>query len=315
MGVREVSQHLRIRGKFKHVVQQDKVVSMIELLARGWRGELAEIASAARRSVIIAAPFIKYDEAFWLCNLLHEGVDVLTLANLDVEAVSTAALDLAALRCLAEVSSFSRLIALSALHAKVFVVDEKAAIVTSGNLTRSGLDSNLEYGVLLEEPKLVRKVCDDMASFARLGSPVDLQTIDELAYLEIELRQARSDVIKKPTQAAIQRFDQVMRQARPAMVSAQVGDRTAHAVFGDAIHFVLAKGPQTTKTIQQEVQYLMPELCDDSEILMIKGERYGRIWKRRFRHAQLHLKRRGVVSYNPSTREWALINNEIFQNE
>ena len=286
---------------------------MIQLLGRGWRGELAGIASAARRSVIIAAPFIKYDEAVWLCNLLHKGVDVLTLANIDVEAVSSSSLDLAALRCLKEVSYSSRLIALSTLHAKVFVADERAAIVTSGNLTRSALDSNLEYGVLLEEPVVVRKVYDDMLSIARIGSPVDSGTIDELTKLEVELRQSRSDVIKEATQAARERFDQVMRQARSAMVSAQVGDRTAHAVFGDAIQFVLAKGPQTTKTIQQEVQHLMPELCDDSEILMIKGERYGRVWKRRFRHAQLHLKRRGVVSYNPSTREWALSNVEISQ--
>ncbi len=288
---------------------------MIQLLGRGWRGELAGIASAARKSVIIAAPFIKYDEAAWLCNLLHEGVDVLTLANIDAEAVSTAALDLAALRCLTDFSYSSRLIALSTLHAKVFVADEKAAIVTSGNLTRSALDSNLEYGVLLDEPRLVQKISDDMLSFARLGSPVDLETIDELTKLEVELRQARSDVIKEATQAARQRFDRVMREARPAMVSAQVGDRTAHAVFGEAIQFVLAKGPQATKTIQQEVQHLMPELCDDSEILMIKGERYGRVWKRRFRHSQLHLKRRGVVSYNPSTREWALKNEDISTNE
>ena len=297
------------------IIHRHKVVGMIQLLGRGWRGELAAIASTARSSVIIAAPYIKYDEATWLCNLLHEGVDVLTLANIDAEAVSTAALDLAALRCLTEVSYSSKLIALSALHAKVFVADEKAAIVTSGNLTRSGLDSNLEYGVLIDEPKLVQNVRDDVLSFARLGSPVDLETIDKLTKLEVELRQARSDVIKEATQAARQGFDQVMRQARPAMLSAQVGDRTAHAVFGDAIQFVLAKGPQTTKTIQQEVQHLMPELCDDSEILMIKGERYGRVWKRRFRHAQLHLKRRGIVSYNSSTREWALNNKKISQNE
>ena len=284
---------------------------MIQLLGRGWRGELAGVASAARRSVIIATPFIKYDEAAWLSSLLREGVDVLTLANIDAEAVSTAALDLAALRCLAEVSYSSRLIALSSLHAKVFVADEKTAIVTSGNLTRSALDSNLEYGVLLDEPKLVQKVCDDMLSFARLGSPVDLETIDQLINLEVELRRARSDVMKEATQAARQRFNKVMRQARPAIVSAQVGDRTAHAVFGDAIQFVLAKGPQSTKAIQQDVQQLMPELCDDNEILMIKGERYGRAWKRRFRHAQLYLKRRGAVTYNPSTREWALNNGEI----
>ena len=279
---------------------------MVQLLGRGWRDELAGIASVARQSVFVAAPFIKYDEAAWLCNQLHPGVEVLTLANIDAEAVSTAALDLAALRCLAEISCSSKLIALSNLHAKVFVADEEAAIVTSGNLTRSGLDSNLEYGVLLKEPEIVRKVRADMLSFARLGSPVDTATIDELAQLEIELRQAHAEVAEKATPAAKQRFNEVIRQARPAIASAQVGNRSAHAVFGEAIQFVLTRGPQTTRTIQQAVQHLMPNLCDESEILMIKGERYGRAWKRRFRHAQLHLRRRGIVAYDSKTKEWAL---------
>ena len=283
---------------------------MIRLLGRGWRGELAGLASVARSSVIIAAPFIKYDEAAWFRDQLSTGVDILTLANIDAEAVSTAALDLSALRCLLEMSSSSKLIALSSLHAKVFVADETAAIVSSGNLTRSGLDSNLEYGVLLDDPGLVQRVREDMFSIARLGSLVDLETVDELGKLETDLRQAHSTLIKEATWAARRNFDQAMRQARPALVSVQVGDRSAHAVFGEAIRYVLAKGPRTTQTIQQEVQRLMPDLCDDNEFLMIKGERYGRAWKRRFRHAQLHLKRRGAVSYNPGTREWALSNNE-----
>ena len=283
---------------------------MIRLLGRGWRGELAGLASVARSSVIVAAPFIKYDEAAWFRDQLNAGVDILTLANIDAEAVSTAALDLSALRCLLEMSPSSKLIALSSLHAKVFVADETAAIVTSGNLTRSGLDSNLEYGVLFDDPGLVQEIRGDMLSIARLGSSVDLETVDELGELETDLRQAHAAVIRKATRAARLKFDHAMRQARPALVSAQVGDRSAHAVFGEAIRYVLAKGPRKTQAIQQEVQRLMPDLCDDSEFLMIKGERYGRAWKRRFRHAQLYLKRRGSVSYNPGTREWALSDDD-----
>ena len=80
-----------------------------------------------------------------------------------------------------EVSPLARLVALSNLHAKVFVADETAAIVTSGNLTRSALDRNLEYGVLLREPDLVRAVRGHMLSFERLGSQVDATTLAELA--------------------------------------------------------------------------------------------------------------------------------------
>ncbi len=286
---------------------------MIQLLSRAWRNDLAGIASVASRSVVIVAPYIKYDEAAWFCKLLHPGIEVITLANINVEAVSASALDLAALRCLAEASPSAKLIALSNLHAKVFVADQEAAIVTSGNLTRSGLDSNLEYGVLLRETSWVQAIRKDMLSFARLGSQVDANTIAELAPLEADLRQARANIASSTTPDAKRKFAKVMKQARPVLASMLVGNRSAHAVFGEAIQFILARGPQTTKAIQQEVSQLMPTLCDDREYFLIKGERYGKAWKRRLRHAQLHLKRKGVVAYNPGERTWTLTRPELIR--
>ena len=279
---------------------------MVQLLSGAWRDRLGDIVAAASRSVLIVAPYIKNDEAVWLCNQLRPGIEVVTLANLDREAVSSSALDISALQHLARVSPTSRLIGLSNLHAKVFVADEKAAIVTSGNLTRSGLDRNIEYGVLLRQPHIVRAVKNDMLSFAPLGSPVDVETLAELLPLESELRQARANIIRSSSPGAQRRFDAVMREARTALVSAQVGNRNANAVFRDAIQFVLTKGPQSTKAIEQAVRELMPDLCDDNEYFMVKGERYGRTWKRRLRHAQLHLRRQGALAYDASSKTWAL---------
>ena len=280
---------------------------MVQLLSGAWRGYLKDIASSASRSILIVAPYIKNDEAAWLCDHMRPGIEAITLTNLDREAVSSSALDLTALQRLVQMSPSSKLFGLSNLHAKVFVADEKAAIVTSGNLTRSGLDSNIEYGVLLRQPRIVRAVREDMLSFTPLGDQVDESLLAELLPLESELRLARENMNRSPTPDAQRRFDTVMREARIALVSAQLGNRTAHAAFGDAIQFVLAKGPQSTKIIEQEVRQLMPALCDDNEYFMIKGERYGKTWKRRLRHAQLHLKRRGVLAYDPSAKTWALV--------
>ena len=284
---------------------------MIQFLNRAWRKDLARIASVARDSVVVVAPYIKYDEAAWFCELLRPGIEVITLANINVESVSASALDLAALRCLAGASSSAKLIALSNLHAKVFVADQKAAIVTSGNMTRSGLDSNLEYGVLLSDARLVQTVRADVLSFARLGSQVDVNTIDELVPLETDLREAHAYIANSATADAKRKFAKVVRQARPVLASVLVGDRSAHAVFGEAIQFILARGPQTTRTIQQEVRQLMPDLCDDHEYFFIKGEPYGKAWKRRLRHAQLHLKRQGTLTYNSAKRTWALARPEL----
>lgn len=225
---------------------------------------------------------------------------------MDVEAVSSSALDVAALRRLAEASRSARLVALSNLHAKVFVADEKAAIVTSGNLTRAGLDYNFELGVLLREQGIVRAVRQEVLSFVRLGSEVGVGIIADLAPLEVELRQARVDLIRNTNSAARRRFTEVMRQAKPVLASTQIGNRSAHAVFGEAIQLILERGSQPTRIIEEQVRQLLPVLCDDNDYFYIRGERYGKAWKRRLRHAQLHLKRRGILSYDTRSKVWAL---------
>lgn len=278
---------------------------MIRFLSRHWRGDLARVATAAERSLVVAAPFIKDDEAAWFCAQLRPDIEVLTLANVDARAVSESALDISALRRLAAASDTSRLVALSGLHAKVYVADETVAIVTSGNLTTSALDRNIEYGVQIDEPELVRRVRRDMISFSRLGSEVDDSAFNDLAPIQAELRRAHADVQRSASLDARRRFDAVMRDARPALAAIQVGDRRPNAVFGEAIHLALAEGPLPTKRIHEVVRRLLPALCDDEE-LVIGGERYGKVWKHRVRNAQQHLKRTGVVEYERASGRWKL---------
>ena len=263
--------------------------------------------ASARRSVLVVVPFVKYAEAVWLCEQMRPGVEIMTLACVDPAAVGASVLDISALKYLSEATDSAKLIALSSLHAKVFVADDTAAIVTSGNLTRSALDRNIEYGVLFHEPRHVRTVRTDMLSFARLGSRVDARLLATLLPLEAELRRVHADVAGSPEPACKRRFDEVMQRAKPVFASAHVGQRSAHAVFGDAIRFVLSDGPRDTKVIQREVRQLLSALCDDNEYFFIRGERYGKAWMRRLRHAQQHLKKQGIVRYDRRTKTWALV--------
>ena len=196
--------------------------------------------------------------------------------------------------------------ALPNLHAKVFVADQSSAIVTSGNLTRAGLDTNIECGVVLRQSRLVGAVREQMGSFARLGSEVSAEALADLLPLEEELRraQARSNNAVEPE--ARRRLARITNQAKPRLVGAQVGYRSANAVFGEALRFLLTTGPRTTAALGAEVSELLPDLCDDGEELIINGERYGKAWKHSLRNAQQHLKRRGVVVYDPDTKLWAL---------
>ena len=279
---------------------------MIKFLGRAWRAELADLASVAERSVLVAAPYIKYEEAVWFCQQLRPGIEITTLTNIDPDAVSSSTLDIAALHHLAEASPSARLIALPNLHAKVFIADDKSAIVTSGNLTRAALDRNIEYGVFVFRQDWVRSIKRDMLSFSRLGSPVGTNTLTKLSELESSLRHARANITDSALPAARRAFNEAIRQARPILASIQVGDRSSNAVFGQAIQYVLKDRPLPTVSIGQQVASLLPTLCDDTQELAINGQRYGKAWKHRLRNAQQDLKRRGVVTYDSSSRCWAL---------
>ena len=280
---------------------------MVQLINRGWRSNLAEVAEAAEESLLIAAPYIKTDEAAWLCGLLSSEIEVLTLARMELQAIRTSALDVNALLRLANVSSSARLIALPNLHAKVFVADEKAAIVTSGNLTRSGLDTNIEYGVVLRDPPLVKKVRDDMLNFARLGSAVSPDAIGALIPIETAVREAEAEIARNASSEAKRRFDAIMWQAKPAFASLQVGNRSANAIFGEAIKLTLADGPQTTQTIHERIRQLLPDFCDDSEDRVINGVHFGKKWKHNVRNAQQYLKRQRIIAYDKTNGVWMLV--------
>ncbi len=45
------------------------------------------------------------------------------------------------------------------LHAKIYLVDEKKAIVTSSNLTRGGMEENYEAGIWLNDPAVLKEIC------------------------------------------------------------------------------------------------------------------------------------------------------------
>ena len=278
----------------------------VRLIDRGWRDALGDVASAASREMLVAAPYVKEPEAAWLRGRLRPGVDVLALANLDAGAMAQASLDLAALRRLFEASPASRVISLPHLHAKVYAADEAAALVTSANLTRSGLDRNLEYGVLLDDPALVRKVRRDLLAHARLGSDVDADRFAALEPVEAALREERARAEARPSPAARRRFDAAMGEAERAFAATQVGNRSANAVFGEAIRLVLRPGPLPTEDIHEVARSLYPALCGDEE-LVINGVHYGREWKHRVRNAQVHLRRRGEIAYDRATREWRLL--------
>ena len=77
----------------------------------------------------------------------------------------------------------------------MYVADDKQAIVTSGNLTTPAFTANYEYGVVVTDPAMVKKVHSDMQDYAKAGRQV---TRAELARLD----EAGRDLVRQHQRSA-----------------------------------------------------------------------------------------------------------------
>jgi len=193
---------------------------------------------------------------------------------------------------------------LPGVHAKVYVADVKMAIVTSGNLTRSGLRGNIEYGVALTEEKLVREIRGDFEGVEPLGAGV---SVGDIARLSVEMRGLRklfARAQKSIKRQARKLFEERLEQTNIQLLRLRVSGSTAHSLYSETIKFLLKQGPMRTSELHPLIQAIHPDLCDDTIDRTIDGVNFGKKWKHHVRSAQQHLKRQGEISFDG--QRWSL---------
>ena len=122
------------------------------LVSEGWGTELENALRHDRTELQIVSPFIKRRALQRLLALRPERIRVVT--RFDLEEFVRGVSDASALRTLFEYGATVR--GLRALHAKLYVFGDSVAVVTSANLTVSGLDRNPEFGMVTEDPSAIR---------------------------------------------------------------------------------------------------------------------------------------------------------------
>lgn len=282
---------------------------MIELFRSPWRSHFQQALCQVRNELIIATPFIKKAEAEFVCKHLHSIetgnlLKVRVVTDLRAESVLSGSLDMGALKTFQSLIRKLEIITLPHLHAKVYVFDNKLAVISSANLTSSGLDSNYEYGVGIRDPILVKCVKTDIDAYARVGNILLQKQIDDLSVVADEISVEYRNVQKSATASAKKRFNEKLKDANFRFAEALVGERSASFLFSEAILYVLSKRSLPTRSLHPHIQQLLPELCDDSVELIIHGEKFGKDWKHNVRNAQQSLKKRGLITFDG--RVWSL---------
>lgn len=140
----------------------------VKILRSPWSETLAQLAADCTTKVRVMSPFVKSDALDFFLSALLPQVQVQFVTRIAIGHFYRGVSDLSAFRILLQrnASVFNA----QRLHAKIYLFDEKSAIVTSGNLTMSGLEHNYEYGLLLREEALVQQIATD---FEELGTDSD----------------------------------------------------------------------------------------------------------------------------------------------
>jgi hypothetical protein len=283
---------------------------MFALRASPFRSHIQSVVRSARRDLLVASPFIKEREADWVCDQvstagLNDTLRLRLLTDVRSSNVLEGSLDLSALRLFQSSIANCQIINLPRLHAKVYVADESYALVTSANLTPSGLDSNLEYGVGLTDADLIRQVRSDLERYAALGNALDTERVLELEKVADDLKAEFQEVQKSRARNLRRRFDEKLKAANTHFLRAQIGARSAHGLFADAMIYLLSSKPLSTRELHPRLKELLPELCDDTTDLVIDGKAFGKKWKHVVRNAQVFLRRAGRIALKNG--RWVLV--------
>ncbi len=126
----------------------------MQIITQHWENDLIELVKGANEKIYLSSPFIKTPVAKLIIDNKNKGVDCKLLTKFTLSNMRGGGLDLSAVQAFKN-SGFSPK-NIDSLHAKIFIFDNKA-IVTSANLTNSGLHNNLEYGVLLKNETQIEK--------------------------------------------------------------------------------------------------------------------------------------------------------------
>ncbi len=279
-------------------------------LSGAWADRLKALGRAAESELLICAPYMTGEGVDLLIRSFGAGFRssgrLMLVTDLSPLNICQSSIDPGALVRFFDAVGSVTLWHLPRVHAKVYIADAHAAIVTSANLTAGGLFRNYEYGIETNRPEEVRAIRTDLAAYAGLGAVVRRAQLDSYADVGRELAAAYRRQLEGARTAHRRAFAEQLREADERLIALRVGGGAMTMAFERTIEYVLQReGPLTTRQLHPLIQAIHPDLCDDGVDRVIDGVHYGKRWKHVVRSAQSHLKERGVIGRSGDL--WSLL--------
>ncbi len=128
--------------------------SEFKVIESPWIGRFINLIRSCKYNLRIIVPYLSreiVDLIIW--NLTNRNINIKFLTRLTPEDVNTGIADPELLGYLISLKNVKVRVCRN-IHAKVIIVDDKQAVITSSNLTHGGLEDNIEVGILLKGSKV-----------------------------------------------------------------------------------------------------------------------------------------------------------------
>jgi len=157
------------------------------------------------------------------------------------------------------------------------------------------LYNNFEYGVLTSEKQVVESIKNDLLSYGALGAVMTSEKISAYCSILDEMQELLH-LRKKSSKKDVDALQKVLEKADEELLAAKLRGGKLHPIFEATIEYILQKhGSLPTKMINNLIQEIHPDLCDESVDRVIDGVHFGKKWKHTVRTAQQHLKHKGKI--------------------
>lgn len=269
---------------------------MYKTLQKDWGDVFGVLLHKTRSELVISSPYVSDKGIDFLLNNLSQDFKKLGkvsfLTNLSPRCICQGSTDPNALKRLAEKTKTLKLYHLPKLHSKIYLRDEGEAIITSGNLTGGGLYYNFEYGISLNDTKIVSIIKKDILSYSELGAKIDYQDLVTYCKASKEVK----DIYVRKEKSLTKKFREALQKANDTLIRASLAEGALHNVFEKTIKYLLKKnGPLTTHRLHNLIEEIHPDLCNNTIDRVIDGKSFGKKWKHAVRTAEQHLKRKDLI--------------------
>lgn len=143
----------------------------MRLVFSPWSEDFDGIIRSARRQLSVAAPYFSGDVLQRIVERKRRGVKVDFLLSLSQNEVRAGVQSATAVRLLRDTQN-CRVRLVNNLHAKFLLSDRRRALVTSSNMTQSGLSGNLELGVFIDDKAAVQVLASKFDQWFSKGNRI-----------------------------------------------------------------------------------------------------------------------------------------------